>query len=335
MKTILVLSKGSESSSTRYRALQYRPLFEQHGFALQHQTLAGGVTHYLSALRAARNADVVLVLRKTLPWPLLRLLRCAARRLVFDYDDAIFCNTDGSFSATRRARFAAMVQASDGVLAGNAFLASHAVQCGASATLIPTALDPARYRVTADKPLQTLDLVWIGSRSTRKYLAEAMPALADAAAQLGQLRLKIIADFDLPGQGIATLPVAWREETEAQELASAHIGIAPMRDDDWSRGKCALKVLQYMAAGLPVISSASGANAEIVRDGDNGLLAATPQDWATGIARLGADADLRERMGASGRALVEADYSIESVFSRLLGAIEATMAASPARLLKR
>ena len=94
-----------------------------------------------------------------------------------------------------------------------------------------------------------------------------------------------------------------------------------MRDDDWSRGKCALKVLQYMAAGLPVVSSQAGANAEVVVEGETGFLAATPQAWAEGIARLAHDAGLRRRMGEAGRRVVAADYSLEAVFGRLLGVI--------------
>ncbi|MBM5813011.1 MAG: glycosyltransferase family 4 protein [Gammaproteobacteria bacterium] len=314
---LLFVSKGEDSASTRYRALQFFPLWRKAGFEPAHVTASGGFRATLDMLRQARRADVVIVLRKTFPAALLWLLRRASRRLVFDFDDAIFCNTDGTPSRTRMTRFAAMARACDHVLAGNAFLAGHAAAFSPAVTLVPTCLDAARYRVVADKPADSLDLVWIGSHSTRKYLAEAMPWLAAAARRLPQLRLKIVADFDLPGCGVTTLPVVWRAESEAQELAASHIGIAPMRDDDWSRGKCALKVLQYMAAGLPVVSSKAGANAEVIADGEHGFLAATSEEWGERIAQLAGDAELRRRMGEAGRRRVETDYSIEAVFERL------------------
>lgn len=319
---LLFVSKGEESSSTRYRALQFFPLWRAAGFEPAHVTASGGIKATLGMLRQARRADMVIVLRKTFPVALLWLLRRAARRLVFDFDDAIFCNTDGTPSRTRMARFAAMAQACDHVFAGNAFLARHAAAFNPAVTLVPTCLDAARYRIEADKPTGTLDLVWIGSHSTRKYLAEAMPWLAAAAQRLPQLRLKIVADFDLPGCGVTTLPVAWRADSEARELAASHIGIAPMRDDDWSRGKCALKVLQYMAAGLPVVSSKAGANAEVIVEGETGYLVSTTAEWAGRIAQLAGDAELRRRMGEAGRRRAATDYSIEAVFERLRSVVE-------------
>lgn len=316
-RRLLFISKGEDSASTRYRARQFFPLLEASGFAPAHVTAAGGPAAYLRALRLAAQADIVVVLRKTFPAPYLWLLRKLSCRLVFDFDDAIFCNTDGSPSATRMKRFAAMVGACDHVFAGNGFLADAARRFSPRVSVVPTCVDAAKYAGNFDKPADCVDLVWIGSRSTRKYLVEALPALRAAATRAPGLRLKIVADFDLPEAGLPTLAVPWSAAGEAEALGSAHIGIAPMRDDDWSRGKCALKVLQYMAAALPVVSSAAGANAEIVRPGVNGYLAADTDAWGEQIAALAADASLRCRLGDAGRREVVAGYSIEPVFSRL------------------
>lgn len=327
---ILYVSKGEDSSSTRYRALQFFPCWQERGYRPMHVRASGGLLATLNMLRQARQADVVIVLRKTFPAILLWLLRRASRRLVFEFDDAIFCNTDGSPSRTRMSRFAAMVRACDHVIVGNDFLRRQATAFNPAVTIIPTCLDVARYLIDADKPANTIDLVWIGSHSTKKYLSAAMESLAKAAERLPQLRLKIIADFDLPGRGIQTVPVTWSFSCEAHELASAHIGIAPMRDDDWSRGKCALKVLQYMAAGLPVISSNVGANAEIITDGVDGFLASVETDWVRSIERLAEDPELRGRLGAAGRQLAQADYSAPTIFLRLQCVIEGLLAESPA-----
>lgn len=317
MKKILFLSKGEDSSSTRYRALQYFPLLQQAGFDVAHVRAAGGAAAFALALKKAAAADLVVVLRKTFPAPLLWLLRRVSRRLLFDFDDAIFCNTDGSPSATRMQRFAAMARVCDHLLAGNDFLKGNAEVFNRAVTLVPTSVIADGYLRDVDKPVNSIDLVWIGSSSTRKYLLEVLPALRLAASRAPALRLKVIADFDLPDAGLPVLAVPWSASTEAQALASAHIGIAPMRDDDWSRGKCALKVLQYMAAGLPVISSACGANAEIIEEGSNGYLVTGDQDWCDRIVELASDAALRSRLGAAGREKVLAAYAIEPVFQRM------------------
>lgn len=314
---ILFVSKGEKTSSTRYRALQFFPCFRTHGYRPSHVTASGGLRAVIDTLWQASRADVVVVLRKTFPLPLVWLLRRVSRRLIFDLDDAIFCNPDGSSSATRMKRFAAIAKASDHIFAGNQFLAGKSAMFNTAVSVIPTGLEVKKYAVVADKPEDHIDLVWIGSRSTRKYLIDALPALELAAQRVPQLRLKIIADFDLPQAAIPTLAVAWNATSEATELASSHIGIAPMRDDDWSRGKCALKVLQYMAAGLPVVSSHAGVNAEVVDDGQTGYLATTPEQWAEAIARLAADQPLRSRMGALGQAKVQRGYDIPVVFDSI------------------
>lgn len=326
LKSILFLSKGEQAPSTRYRALQFMPLLAEAGYSVDHVRVSGrGGAAFLTALVKASKADVVVVLRRLFPQPLLWLLRRASRRLVFDFDDAIFCNSDGSESASRMRRFASMVKACDHVFAGNRHLSERAVPFNSAVTIIPTCLDTERYIVEAAKPQDTLDLVWIGSRSTKKYLVELLPALRLAAGRVPGLRLKVIADFDLPDAGIAVVPMPWKHDTEVYELASSHIGIAPMRDDNWSRGKCALKILQYMAVGLPVISSAVGANKEVVSSGISGYLVNGDKEWHDRIVELSSDAGLRAKMGNEGRTILLSNYSIRPVFLRMTGVFDQLM----------
>lgn len=321
MTNVLFLSKGSHSASTRYRALQYFPLLEAAGFRPTHLPISGGLTNHVRALRAARQADIVVVLRRTPPAPLLYLLRRHAHKLVFDFDDAIFCNSDGSPSPTREKRFRSIVQAADHVLAGNQFLAGAARAANAATTILPTSLDVDRYRCDITKPTERFDVVWIGSSSTRKYLEHALPALRLAALRVPTLRLRIVADFNLPHAGIEVEPIRWSMDSEISALGSAHAGIAPMLDDKWTRGKCALKVLQYMAAGLPVVSSRAGTNAEIIRHGETGFLVDTPEQWSDAIASLATSDELRLRMGRSARQQVGIEYSTSAVSQRLLAVL--------------
>jgi glycosyltransferase involved in cell wall biosynthesis len=285
--------------------------------------LAGNAKNYLQALAYARRAHTVIVHRKTLPFLYLRLLRINARRLIFDFDDAIFCKDDGTSSASRMAHFSAIVRVCDNIFAGNKYLAKTAEAFNRNVIHVPTSIDTSKYLVDANKPETTTDIAWIGSSSTRKYLEHIIPALQIANQLVFNLRLKIIADFDLPNIGLQTLPVQWTSDSEAKELASAHIGIAPLTDDNWSRGKCGLKVLQYMATGLPVIASNVGVNSELVHQGVNGELACTMHDWVETINRLASDIRLRTDYGNAGRRFVKDNYSTEAVFNRILNSLNA------------
>ncbi len=315
--SILYLSKGIESASTRYRALQFFEPLAKAGYQALHMPLGGSPINYLLALKQAGKADVVIVLRKTLPLPLLWLLRKQARRLVFELDDAIFCNSDGSPSSTRMTRFSQMIRQCDHVIAGNRFLANTAHSINSAVSVLPTCVDADKYAIQATQPDEFFDVVWIGSSSTRKYLETALPGLRLAHQAIPQLRLKIIADFELPDAGLPCLAIPWRADTEALELSTAHVGIAPMIDNDWTRGKCALKVLQYFAANLPVVSSPAGVNAEIVTAGQNGEFASSPSEWAQALQKLATDPALRQRYASNGRAMVIRDFSRSAVLSKL------------------
>jgi glycosyltransferase involved in cell wall biosynthesis len=314
----LFISKGEDSASTRYRATQFFPMFIEAGVRACHVTTSKSPLSYLETLRKAATADVVIVLRKTFPLPYLWLLRKLSRRLVFDFDDAIFCNTDGTPSKTRMSRFLAMTEVSDLVIAGNSYLAGQALSHSRRVATLPTCVSISPFPDICAKPADQFDVVWIGSRSTRKYLLDALPVLREAYARVPNLRLKIVADFDLSDAGLPVLAIPWSSNTEAQALSSAHIGIAPMRDDSWTRGKCALKVLQYMAAGLPVVSSNCGANAEIVIDGENGYLVSEDDSWVNRIVLLAGQDELRARLGAAGRSLVHSHYASGPVGNKLL-----------------
>ncbi len=256
----------------------------------------------LRILAAARRADVVVVCRRPFNLPFRRALRAAAKRLVFDLDDAIFIGGEGRDSSVRRRRFASIAGLADEVWAGNDHLAERSSAHNDHVRVLPTSVDPHRYDVNDDvsaaKPTESFDLVWIGSSSTRKYLEATMPALEAAAAHVPNLRLKIVADFDLPSERLTTVAVPWSADGEAAALVSSHVGLAPMSDDPWTRGKCGLKVLQYMAARLPVIAANAGVHLQMIEPGGTGLLVENERQWVEAIERLAQDAGLR---GAWGR----------------------------------
>jgi glycosyltransferase involved in cell wall biosynthesis len=218
----------------------------------------------------------------------------------------------GLHSAGRQRRFAATVRAADRVLAGNAFLAEQARRFTAPerVQVIPTCVDPARYPLATHEASGTVRLVWVGSSSTLRGLEAIRPTLEMVGRPVPSVRLKLICDSFFTLEHLPIEPCPWSESGEAAEIAAGDIGISWVPDDLWSRGKCGLKVLQYMAAGLPVVANPVGVHTEMIRHGENGFLARTPAEWVEAVRTLAQDAGLRRRMGAAGRRRVEQDYSV-------------------------
>lgn len=315
-KKVLFLSKGGNASSTRYRALQYFSMLQNSGWQPSHHTISGGFIPFITALFLARQMDVVVLLRKTFPLPAFWLLRFCCKKMVFDFDDAIFCNTDGSFSATRMARFRQTVAASDYIFAGNAYLADTARQFNPKVSVIPTSLDTDKYRLTGHKDSTRIILVWIGSKSTRKYIQAILPSIDELARKIPSLELKIIADFELEAKHLVIHNIPWQEQTEAQNLVDSHIGLAPLPEDNWTKGKCGLKVLQYMAAGLPIITSDTGVNREFVEHGINGYIAKR-ENWAKAIEEAVSSRQFLAALGLAGKTKVCNTYDIAIVSNKI------------------
>ncbi len=318
MTKLLFLSKGTSASSTRYRALQYFDLLRQSGFSPKHHTISGGIFPFISALWHAKDADIVILIRKTFPYPLLWLLHKCCKTLIFDFDDAIFCNSNGTPSNTRMQRFIQTIKRCDYVFAGNNYLAQTAQKHQANTAIIPTSLDTGKYALKPIKDNQQLVLVWIGSRSTKKYIAGILPAIEAAAANIPNLTLRVIADFSLQSSLVNIENVPWSKRTEASAVASADIGLAPLPADNWTKGKCALKVLQYMAAGLPVITTATSANAEAVEHNQSGYYAHEPEEWTRLVQQAHQDAVALKDMGHFARQQVIKNYDINVVFNKIL-----------------
>jgi len=315
-KQILFISKGENSASTRYRALSYFEPLRANGWEPLHIT-AHGILPRIKLLGIAKQAEVVVILRKTFSLSFLRLLSLCSKNLVFDLDDAVFCRSDGEPSKSRQMSFEKVTSICEQVWAGNLYLADRARQNNEAVKILPTSLDYRKYLLEVEKNPKHFDLVWIGSRSTQKYLKESLPLLESLSEIIPNLRLKIVADFDLPTKRLKTVAVPWSDEVEAEALASAHVGIAPMSDNSWTKGKCGLKVLQYMAAGLPVISSPAGVNREIVQHGKTGFFAENPDDWRKSIDKLFRDPVLRNNMGKAGQKRVIEHFSVDETFRKM------------------
>jgi glycosyltransferase involved in cell wall biosynthesis len=261
-------------------------------------------------IRDLRHADVVVLHRKLFGRLELAFLRRNCRRLLFDFDDAVMFRDPfrkSTRSRRRAARFARTVAAADGVVAGNAYLRERALEAGASGDVrvLPTGVEAGKY--APGPPLEGEERVlgWIGSASTLPYLLDILPELEELARQDPRFRLRVIADAFPETDAISLDPRPWSEEDEAGLLQGIDVGLMPLRDDPWSRGKCGYKILQYFAAGKPAVASPVGVNRSLVLPGETGLLADGQGEWVRCITALASDPDRGAGMGRAGRRLVE------------------------------
>jgi glycosyltransferase involved in cell wall biosynthesis len=205
------------------------------------------------------------------------------------------------------------MQLCTGVSAGNRFLAEAAREANPRLQIqvVPTCVEVQRYSL-AEHLDGSSTLVWIGSASTLQGLERIRPLLESLGEALPELKLKLICNRFLKLNCLEVIESPWSEATETLELASSDIGISWIPDDPWSRGKCGLKVLQYMAAGLPVVANRVGVHPEMIQHGVSGFLAESPEEWLEAIRLLARDPELRRKMGQAGRQIVEERYSIEA-----------------------
>lgn len=249
--------------------------------------------------------DIVLILRDVAPFsitPFIRMWKKLGKRIVFDFDDAIFINSP---------RIKDYVRLADVVTAGNDFLAEWAYKRNPCTKRIPTVIDIDRYPPkTSYETKAPLIIGWIGSPSTAPYLKAIIPILE-------RLANKYPIEFRMIGGKVCEIPKAktvmieWSEETEVQEISQFDIGIAPMPDNEYTRGKCGLKVLQYMAAGIPVVASPVSVHRDIIGHGVNGFLADTEDEWVHYLQLLAENIDLRKTMGQQARRTVEERFSLD------------------------
>jgi glycosyltransferase involved in cell wall biosynthesis len=301
----------------RYRLAALQPYLARWGHGLELRAIPRGLWQRHRLWSELGAADGVVLQRRLLSSWHLFWVRRMARRLVFDFDDAVFQRDSyagkAAESVVRRRRFIRTLHAADLVIAGNAFLAEEARRYvpAERIALLPTCIAPEAYPLARHAaPANHIRLVWIGSSSTLQGLEQSSVIWNTVGQALPGVRFRIICDRFPEFEGLPVEAIAWAESSEAEHLAAADIGVSWLPDDAWSRGKCGLKVLQYMAAGLPVVANPVGVTTELVRDGVTGFLARTPSDWVQAVRRLAEHPELRRSMGAAGRRRVEREFSV-------------------------
>jgi glycosyltransferase involved in cell wall biosynthesis len=324
MPTAVLLGYGLDQPSFRHRMRSLVQPLEAAGWTIRLERFPSGRygLRTLERRHLWRSADVVVLHQIKLSALEARLFAALSRHCVFDVDDAIYVRKPRRLgeppddSIWRRRKFAATCRAVDVVAAGTDVLAGVARASARSIEVLPTSIDIAAYRASAAGSTGPVTIAWIGSPENLIYVEMIRPALARLCARYPDLILRIICSKFPDWPDVRIERVAWSEASEAESLASAHIGIMPLTDDAWSRGKCAFKLLQYMAAALPCVASPVGANTEAVIDGVNGYHAGDLAAWESRLAALIDAPELRARMGSKGREHVAERYSMRTYQSR-------------------
>jgi glycosyltransferase involved in cell wall biosynthesis len=319
MPNILLLGYDPRQPSYRHRMQSLVPAIEAAGWQVRTLRLPSGRygVRLLERRALLRWADVTVLHQIKLSAIEARLFAAFGRRRIFDLDDAIYVRKPRRLgeppddSRWRRAKFAATCRLADAVAAGNEVLAAAARPHRSRIAVLPTSIDVASYAPGRAARAEPPAIVWIGSPENLVYLELVRPALARLAVRHPGVRLRVICSHFPAWPEVPIERIEWSAAPEAAALAEAHIGIMPLTDDAWSRGKCAFKLLQYMAAALPCVASPVGANREAVIEEVTGFHATTAQEWEVALERLIESPGLRARLGAAGHAHVSARYDLE------------------------
>lgn len=349
---VLLLTKYDQlAASTRYRFTQFLPALADGGVNVTMSPLlddaylagrfggggsalpsyAAAFGRRLRAVLSARRYDLVWLYSEAFPY-LPPWFEAALGTLgvpyLYEFDDAFFHQYDTHDNPVVRRllgnKIRRVLQGAAGVIAGNDYLADYARAVQPNVWVVPTVVDTARYTPAATASSQVnakpFTVGWIGSPSTAPYLREVEGALRRFCAATGA-RVVTVGAGDLQLAGVPLENRRWSEATEVEELQGFDVGIMPLPDSPWARGKCAFKLVQYMACGLPVVASPVGMNATLVTDGVDGFHATDEDSWVRALTAVHADANLRARMGAAGRQAIEEGYSLAVTAPRVVGIV--------------
>lgn len=321
---VAAFTSGAEVPGARFRVRQYIPALAREGVAVSEywpglggyppQTrwirpawLAGTLMQRVPQLAMGWSADVTWIYREMVS-TLVTFEGLTRRPRLLDVDDAVHLFRDGR---TAR-RLAGLV---DGVVVANAYLAEAWRNWTPSVEILPMAIDTDVFTPTPlpEKPV----IGWLGSRGNLPYLEKLAPALAELVRRFPNATIAVCSESQPNLSGLPYIHVPWSPALERPFLASLTIGLVPLDDTPWEQGKFSYKLLQYMASGRPCVASPVGTNRELLARAQIGLAAATHEQWVEALSTLLTDRATAEQMGATARALVVSDYSVQALAPRL------------------
>ena len=317
---LFIVTNNPHRASYRQRIGVYLDIFRDNEINCEVAKLPKGFLARLKLFKRATDFDGVLLHKKKLNFFDAIWLRRYSRKIIYNFDDAIMYsdkNPDRN-SRSHFVPFRRTVRIADMVITGSAYLAEHASKFNTNVTILPIGLKVGEYKI--DRPSEgdnKVRLVWIGSKTTLDYLAQIKSVFEKIGSRFDNVVLRIVGDdfFDL--QNMQVEKRTWSKDTRISDLATGDIGLAPLPDNRFTRGKCSFKVLEYSSAGLPVIASPVGTNAEYVKDGITGFFAIDDRQWINRITELIENPHLRKKMGQQGRAYAQ-NYDISVIGKQLV-----------------
>lgn len=338
MKLTIFTKYGNLAATTRQRFEQYKPYLEERGFDVSIYPLLNNeyleklystgkhnprdvFASYLKRLKfflKKPDTDIVWLNYELFPYMpgfFESILSSLNKPIIYDIDDAIFHNYDLNNKWVLRYflknKLHVPIKKSKIAFCGNEYLAKYALSLDVHTEIVPTTLDTSRFiPITKTDCDNQAKIGWIGSPSTwNDYLIDILPTLKDCALEHDAKIAIMGAENNAVSDSIIEI-TSWDENKEVAFLQSLDIGIMPLKDNPWSRGKCGYKLIQYMACGIPVIASPVGINCKIVDHGINGFLVNDKSEWKEAITTLLNDSDLRYEMGIAGRKKIEQEFCI-------------------------
>lgn len=346
MKILYFTKYTRKGASSRLRAFQYFPFLESQGIQVTVKPLFGddyleklykGEKNFASGLKAYLKRFFALItvfkfdrivieaeLFPYLPAVFERLLKLFGIKYIVDYDDAIFHNYDSHPNAVIRFllknKIDVVMKKSETVIAGNSYLASKAEKAGAKKiVIIPTVIDTSRYKMKEFSNSKPFVIGWIGSPSTFKYLLSLRSVFKKLAAKY-DIVIHIVGAGNSLGLPLIEKHFSWSEETEVDSILTFDVGIMPLNDTPWEKGKCSYKLIQYMGCGIPVIASPVGMNVQVVGP-ENGFLVSSEEDWLAAFESYLNDTMLQRLHGKNNGIFVENSFSLVSAQHNYLKAI--------------
>jgi glycosyltransferase involved in cell wall biosynthesis len=328
MRIFHLLCGGPDLPGVRERVFKYVERFRREGVECVVKIAgdvaegwSGALAHLATLAAEGWKADVVHNYRVPLSRKEIAVLRAASRRMIFEFDDAIYAEPPYPIAmpwkgAELERVMASTVADSDQVIAGNAELAEWARRHCPRVEILPTCLDMKLYQPILRPPQPGVVLGWVGMGQNLCYLEQIRGALEQVLARHPQARLRVLSDRPFAMKGAVEFR-PWSESTQIREISRFDIGLMPLTDDVWSRGKCAYKAIQYLALSVPAVVSPVGMNREVVQEGVNGLTASTEAEWIEALSQLITDGSLRRKLVLQARPSVETRYSEDRAWEAL------------------
>lgn len=287
--------------------------YPPRGKAIRPLWMVGTLGARLPDIARSYRYDLTLLQREILS-TLVTLEGFTKRPRVLDVDDAIFLYRKGRFARQ-------LARRCDLIICGNDYLAENFARWNKNVTIIPTAVDTQRYMPKKNSRIKQQSIIgWIGTSANSKYLYRIETALSEVLRHSPQATFRIIADSEpifreIPKDRIEF--IRWSSEKEVEDMQEMTIGIMPLDDSDWGKGKCSFKMLSYMACGLPVVVSPVGMNMEVLSLGNIGIAASTQKEWVEALLELLSNEEKGKKMGRLGRMIVQEHFSLDFIAPKL------------------